>query len=123
MIKAFVTHKFELNGIHKLNLNNQNIEPLHGHHYKYYVTLSGAINKDSGVIYPHHVVQQIVTENINKIFNKKYLNEIIEYSSGEFLAKEIYDRLKHTLLGKHLHSIMINETTKNRFIYPCQKMI
>ena len=113
-----ITYGFKLNAIHKLNLN-ENIEPLHGHEYNYYVTLMGEIDPVTGYLWSSQNVRAVIQDYITKKYHKKNLNDLMPFSSGEMLAKRIYDELKQSPISGPLLKIAIQETTKNRFEYPC----
>lgn len=112
------TQCFPLRASHRLKISKDKYEPLHGHTYKVCITLkSDHLDAHSQWVSNRDQLTEIAVESLLKKFDKSYLNDILEFTAGETLVKEIFDILKQTRIGSLLKQVMIIETTKNTFIY------
>ncbi|MGH9563483.1 MAG: 6-carboxytetrahydropterin synthase, partial [Terracidiphilus sp.] len=72
----------------------------HGHNYVVEVTVSGAVDPDTGMVANLGELDPFVNREVIEAFDHKYLNEqIAEFRdlvpTTENLCREIYKRLKH----------------------------
>lgn len=66
-------------------------EPVHEHHFKYYVTLKGPMN-DEGFLADFRLIEQSLNK-INAALEGKTLNDIFKYPTTENLAIYIFEEL------------------------------
>jgi 6-pyruvoyltetrahydropterin/6-carboxytetrahydropterin synthase len=93
----------------------------HGHNYAVEVTITGAVNPDTGMIANLGDLDPFVQREVIEAFDFKYLNEDVpEFQSvvptTENVCREIYRRLAG-FSAAHLERVRIEETSKNSFEY------
>lgn len=121
-----ITKQVEIRAIH--NLENANLSPEenkqlygpcfrpHGHHYKVQVTLSGAVDKLSGLIVNRDKLSEILQRKIVQPFDGTDLNKHFKNTACEALAIEFFEILKGEFPdGARLVRVAIQETRKNYF--------
>lgn len=89
-----VTKKFTFDSAHKLLNYKGKCKNLHGHTYMLNVTVSGDIDKKSGMVIDFVDLKRIVNKKIIDILDHNMLNEVIEQPTAENLAVWIWDQLK-----------------------------
>lgn len=89
-----VTKKFTFDSAHKLINYEGKCKNLHGHTYSLYVTVSGEIDKLSGMVVDFNLIKNVVNENVIYILDHNMLNEIVKQPTAENLAVWIWSQLK-----------------------------
>jgi len=110
-----LTMSFPLRAMHRLKTNAED-EPLHGHNYKIEIALGGELDTEAEWLYSRDLVDKIVRELVLDRFDKTYLNDILDKTSGEYLAKTFFEILKKSDMGPRLRRLALQETRKNRFV-------
>ena len=87
----------------------------HGHHYRIRVSVSGAFDPASGLIFNRDQLAALLKTNLVDRLDGKDLNGIFENTSGEALAVEIYDLLLPHFPAGQLKAVGVRETRKNDF--------
>ena len=89
---------------------------IHGHSFKIKITVSGKINKATGMVLDFNQIDEIFNP-IHLLIDHKYLNDIkgLENPSSENLAIWIWKRLKPKL--PTIIEIEIKETSETGCIY------
>ena len=72
----YLTKVFHFHAAHLLKNHSGKCKYLHGHSYILEVTLRGEISNSSGMLYDFGDVKKIVKDNIIKIVDHKYLNNV-----------------------------------------------
>jgi len=91
----------------------------HGHNYVLEVTVTGDIDKETGMIINLKQLKHVIeTEIISKVDHKN-LNTDVEFMRGvipttENLAQKIWEILDHSLGGNLLDKIVIRESENNK---------
>jgi 6-pyruvoyltetrahydropterin/6-carboxytetrahydropterin synthase len=93
----------------------------HGHNYIVEVTMTGPVDRATGMIANLGDLDPFVQREVIEPFDHKYLNEEIpEFQAtvptSENVCREIYRRLKK-FPSAQLESVRIEETLKNSFEY------
>ncbi len=93
----------------------------HGHNYIVEVTMTGPVDRATGMITNLGDLDPFVQREVIEAFDHKYLNEEIpEFQTAvpttENVCREIYRRLKKYPLAQ-LERVRIEETLKNSFEY------
>jgi 6-pyruvoyltetrahydropterin/6-carboxytetrahydropterin synthase len=126
--KVLITKKFEFSASHRYwhdnwsQKKNDQIFGLctspygHGHNYELHVTISGKIDRDTGMIINLTDLKKMVKVVLNE-FDHKYLNLDTPYfkdqiPTTENIARVLFDRIDRELQGKGdfmLHKIRLYE--------------
>ena len=91
----------------------------HGHNYVLEVTMSGPVDRATGMIANLGELDPFVQREVIEPFDQKFLNEEVAEFKGqvattENVAREIFRRLKSFPLAR-LERVRIEETSKNSF--------
>ncbi len=91
----------------------------HGHNYSLEVTVSGAVDPETGMIANLGELDPFVDREVVEAFDHKYLNEEVpefskEVPTAENICREIYRRLKGFPAAR-LERVRLEETSKNSF--------
>ncbi len=130
---AALTKSFSFSAAHRLHSphlsDEQNREIFgkcnnphgHGHNYELEVTVTGAIDPRTGMIFDLVELMQVVQEEVIERFDHKHLNRETEEfhnlnPTGENIVHVIWNLLKPRL-GTHLSRVGLWETPKNFFEY------
>ena len=91
-MKTYITEKFTFEAAHRLvGLLKQN-EEIHGHSFEVQVTISGEPDKIFGWVIPRQEFRTRVSPFIKQL-DHRYLNEIMELTTAEMIARHLYLRL------------------------------
>ena len=110
----------ELNTSFYGKCNNPNY---HGHNYNLEVTITGALNEESGYLIDMKLLSDIIKEEILNPFDHKNLNLDVEdfknlNPTAENMAIVMYKKLKNRLDNHFEIKIKLYETERNSVIYP-----
>ena len=88
----------------------------HGHNYGVQIVFESEVNPQTGLAFDRQEVSQLCKQEIESGFHAKFLNEVVDNTSGESLCLIFMDRIK-TKLPKNLKlkAVQIQETRKNWF--------
>lgn len=100
-MKTFVTEKFTFEAAHRLKGLKKENEQIHGHSFEVHVTISGEPNKAFGWLIPQDELREKVAPFIKQL-DHKYLNEIMELTTAEMIARHIFLRLMDKKLPDHI---------------------
>lgn len=94
----------------------------HGHNYELTVSVTGAIDKDTGFVMDMKVLKDIIKEEIEDYLDHKNLNiEVEEFKelnpTAENIAVVIYDRIKPRVEPSLDLAITLYETPRNFVTY------
>tara|TARA_B100000900_G_C20331576_1_gene614440 strand:- start:58 stop:471 length:414 start_codon:yes stop_codon:yes gene_type:complete len=130
-----VTRKEHFNCAHRLHNPNWSDEKnasfygkcnnpnYHGHNYNLEVTITGALNEESGYLIDMKLLSDIIKEEILIPFDHKNLNLDVEdfknlIPTAENMAIVMYNKLKSRLDNHFEIKIKLYETERNSVIYP-----
>lgn len=90
---------------------------LHGHDYRIEVTVSGPIDRRSGLVLNRDHLDSIVKDRLLKPFAGTNLSDHFQHTTGEALAAKFFEILNVSMpKGIVLMGIRLHETAKNSFI-------
>lgn len=94
----------------------------HGHNYDLVVSVTGAIDKETGFVMDVKVLKDIIKEEVEDAFDHKNLNiEVAEFRdlnpTAENIAVVIYDKIKPKLKQSLALEITLYETPRNFVTY------
>ena len=130
-----VTRKEHFNCAHRLHNPNWSDEKnasfygkcnnpnYHGHNYNLEVTITGALNEESGYLIDMKLLSDIIKEEILIPFDHKNLNLDVEdfknlIPTAENMAIVMYNKLVNRVSNKFDIKIKLYETERNSVIYP-----
>jgi 6-pyruvoyltetrahydropterin/6-carboxytetrahydropterin synthase len=67
---------------------------LHGHNYKFFVTVEGEVDPSTGMIADFGVIKTVVGEEVLARVDHRNLNDILENPTAENIARWIWEALK-----------------------------
>ena len=88
---------------------------LHGHSYKLFVSVEGAVTPETGMIIDFDDLSKVVVGKVIARLDHRFLNDLIPLSTAENIALWIWDALKPDL--PMLCQVEVFETTDNCVIY------
>jgi 6-pyruvoyltetrahydropterin/6-carboxytetrahydropterin synthase len=88
---------------------------LHGHSYKLFVSLEGAVNPETGMIIDFDDLSRIVGEKVIQRLDHRFLNDLIPLSTAENISVWIWEQLRDALPG--LCQVEVFETADNCVVY------
>jgi 6-pyruvoyltetrahydropterin/6-carboxytetrahydropterin synthase len=91
----------------------------HGHNYVVEVTVTGAVDPETGMIANLGVLDPFVQREVIEPFDQKFLNEEVaefreQVATTENVCSEVFRRLKGFPLAR-LERVRVEETSKNSF--------
>jgi 6-pyruvoyltetrahydropterin/6-carboxytetrahydropterin synthase len=89
----------------------------HGHDYFLEVTVKGKIDQKSGLCCDRTFLAKILQKEIVDELNGVDLNTIYKSTTGEDLARELFNKLKNRLAPLDLVGVGLQETPKNYFYF------
>ena|SRR5437764_190736 len=93
----------------------------HGHNYALEVTVSGAIDHETGMVCDLSALDQFVQQNVLDVFDHANLNTLSAFAeqvpSTENLCREIDRIFRKGFNAAKLDKLRIEETAKNSFEY------
>lgn len=132
-MKAYLTRRYSISASHRLHnvafseetnratYGKCNNPHGHGHNYDVEVTVSGEVDRSTGMVCDLAQLDACVQENVVERFDHQDLNHSQEFRdlvpTTENLAMVIYDILKPAFKAAHLEQIRIEETSNNSFEY------
>ena len=96
----------------------------HGHNYEVFVTVKGSDDADTGYVIDMKVLSDLIKVKIVDKMDHKNLNVEVDFLKGVIttaenivigIYNELFDDIKK--MGKHLHSVRLNETENNYVEY------
>ncbi len=72
---------------------------MHGHNYKFFVTVEGEVDPRSGMIADFGVVKQLVGERVLAAVDHRNLNDVLDNPTAENIARWIWEMLEGALPG------------------------
>ncbi len=72
---------------------------LHGHNYKFFVTVEGSVDPATGMIADFGVIKDVVAQEILARVDHRNLNDVLENPTAENIARWIWEALENRLPG------------------------
>jgi 6-pyruvoyltetrahydropterin/6-carboxytetrahydropterin synthase len=72
---------------------------MHGHNYKFFVTVEGEVDPASGMIADFGVIKQLVGERVLARVDHRTLNDVLDNPTAENIARWIWETLEGALPG------------------------
>jgi len=72
---------------------------MHGHNYKFFVTVDGEVDPASGMIADFGVIKQLVAERVLAKVDHRTLNDVLDNPTAENIARWIWETLEGALPG------------------------
>src|SRR5947209_16967949 len=132
-MKAYLTRRYHFAASHRLHLNDASLAENqatygkcnnphgHGHNYTVEVTLSGAVDPQTGMVCNLADLDGFTNAEILERFDHTNLNHVPELANvvptTERLCIAIFDIYKRDFKHAHLERVRIEETAKNSFEY------
>jgi 6-pyruvoyltetrahydropterin/6-carboxytetrahydropterin synthase len=130
-LKLSLTRRYKFAASHRLNRANFSASENeriygkcsnpygHGHNYSLEVTVSGAVDPETGMVANLGELDPFVEREVVEAFDHKYLNEEVpefakDVPTAENICREIYRRLKGFPAAR-LKRVRLEETSKNSF--------
>lgn len=123
LLKTQLTKIINFDAAHSLPKYLGKCHRLHGHTYKVEITVEGKVKDDPdkhsyGMVLDFAVLKDLMEQEINRRYDHKCLNDIMEYSTTELLAKEIFKNLESKLpVGVDLVGVRIWESDSSNVYY------
>lgn len=132
-MKAYLTRRYMFSASHRLH--NEAMSPQensatygkcnnpygHGHNYMLEVTVSGAVDEQTGMVCNLVDLDSFVQSEILEHFDHQNLNNLPEFEKAvpttENLCITVYDILQRGFRSAHLEKVRFEETMMNSFEY------
>jgi 6-pyruvoyltetrahydropterin/6-carboxytetrahydropterin synthase len=72
---------------------------MHGHNYKFFVTVEGDVDPATGMIADFGVIKQLVGERVLAKVDHRNLNDVLDNPTAENIARWIWESLHGELAG------------------------
>jgi len=117
----FLTKKFSFAAAHRL-LNykgKSKCKNLHGHTYLLEVSITGKINKKTGMIVDFEILEEVVNTFVLKKLDHQYVNDIIQIPTAENIIKWIWNSLSEGFKKYDIELFMLTlwETPTSCVVY------
>jgi 6-pyruvoyltetrahydropterin/6-carboxytetrahydropterin synthase len=132
-MKAYLTRRYRFSASHRLHSDamsdTENASTYgkcnnpygHGHNYGLEVTVSGAVDENTGMVCNLSDLDDFVRREILERFDHQNLNTLPEFTGAvpttENLCVVIYDILQRGFRSAHLEKVRFEETMMNSFEY------
>ena len=132
-MKAHLTRRYLFSASHRLHNDEFSTEENraiygkcnnpygHGHNYQLEVTVSGQVDRRTGMVCNLVDLEAFVHSEVLERYDHQNLNTLQEFSNRvpttENLCTEIYDILRRGFRHAHLEKVRIEETMMNSFEY------
>lgn len=109
--KVYVTKRFTFEACHNLPDYDGDCSRLHGHSYKLEVTLSGRIDRNTGMVLDFKKLKSIVGQSTINILDHEYLNKFYGNPTAENMVTDFFYRIAQALPSHiALESVKLWET-------------
>jgi 6-pyruvoyltetrahydropterin/6-carboxytetrahydropterin synthase len=132
-MKAYLTRRYIFSASHRLHSDTLadaanraiygkcNNPHGHGHNYRLEITVSGQVDRATGMICNLVALDDTVRREVLERFDHENLNRREEFRNivptTENLSEVIFDILKQTFHAAHLERVRVEETMMNSFEY------
>ncbi len=133
-MKVTVSRKAHFNAAHRLYRKDWSEEQnsrvfgkcsnpnFHGHNYELTVSVTGAIDQETGFVVDVKILSDLIKEHIENAFDHKNLNvEVAEFAelnpTAENIAVVIWNKLRHHIPSDKELEVVLYETPRNFVSY------
>lgn len=132
-MKAYLTRRYRFSASHRLHNDTfseqENKETYgkcnnpygHGHNYTVEVTVSGAVDRSTGMVCNLVDLDGFIAENVLSRYDLQNLNVLPEFAANvpttENLCVAVYEIVQRGFHRAHLEKVRIEETMMNSFEY------
>src|SRR5689334_16022436 len=132
-MKAYLTRRYRFSASHRLHNDTfseqENKETYgkcnnpygHGHNYTVEVTVSGAVDRSTGMVCNLVDLDGFIAENVLSRYDLQNLNVLPEFAANvpttENLCVAVYEIVQRGFHHAHLEKVRIEETMMNSFEY------
>ncbi|WAC92231.1 6-carboxytetrahydropterin synthase QueD [Mycobacterium sp. Aquia_213] len=102
-----VTRKFSFEAAHQLQWHQGKCASLHGHSYRFDVTVAGNLSQD-GIVVDFADIKTAVDKHVLGDYDHAYLNDFLPNPTAELIAADIADRL--LAAGLAVNTVTVYET-------------
>lgn len=92
-MRSRVTRAFAFEAAHQLPWHAGKCRQLHGHHYRFEVTVEGPLD-ENGVVLDFDEVRDVVQRKVVDRYDHRYLNDLMDNPTAELIAGEVWKRLE-----------------------------
>jgi 6-pyruvoyltetrahydropterin/6-carboxytetrahydropterin synthase len=92
-MRSRVTRSFSFEAAHELPWHEGKCKRLHGHHYRFEVTVEGPVG-DNGMVVDFDDLKQAVQAEVVDRYDHQYLNDFLPNPTAELLAGDVWKRLE-----------------------------
>jgi 6-pyruvoyltetrahydropterin/6-carboxytetrahydropterin synthase len=91
--------EFSFAAAHRLPRYDGPCQRMHGHNYRFFVTLEGEVDPKTGMVADFGVVKEIVKEQVLARIDHRTLNDFLENPTAENIARFLWEALLPHLPG------------------------
>jgi 6-pyruvoyltetrahydropterin/6-carboxytetrahydropterin synthase len=106
-MRSRVTRSFSFEAAHELPWHAGKCKRLHGHHYRFEVTVEGPLD-DNGIVIDFDDLKRVVNTEVVDRLDHQYLNDLLDNPTAERVAQDVWTRL--TGAGLNLVGLRLWET-------------
>ena len=114
-----ITSRGQFAAAHQLRLLDGTLEPLHGHNWRYAVTVESARLDPMGCVMDFHELQRRIAQSVGPLHNA-HLNDLRAFASTQPSAENVAVYLAGSLnlpQGVRLVRVEVWETDENRAVF------
>ena len=106
-MRSRVTRSFAFEAAHQLPWHPGKCRRLHGHNYRFEVTVEGPLD-ENGVVLDFDELHEVVRREVVERYDHRYLNDLMENPTAELIAAEAWKQLEAA--GLELAGLRLWET-------------
>lgn len=106
-MRTRVTRAFAFEAAHQLPWHPGKCRRLHGHNYRFEVTVEGPLG-ENGVVLDFDELRDVVHRQVVDRYDHRYLNDLLDNPTAEVIAADLWKRLEAA--GLHLAHLRLWET-------------
>ena len=92
-MRTRVTRAFAFEAAHQLPWHPGKCRRLHGHHYRFEVTVEGPLD-ENGVVIDFDQIRNVVQREVIDRYDHQHLNGLIQNPTAELIAGEVWKHLE-----------------------------
>ncbi|MDQ3574058.1 MAG: 6-carboxytetrahydropterin synthase QueD [Actinomycetota bacterium] len=92
-MRSRVTRAFAFEAAHQLPWHSGKCRRLHGHNYRFEVTVEGPLD-ENGVVLDFDELRDVVHQEVVDRYDHRYLNDLMDNPTAELIAGEVWKRLE-----------------------------
>ncbi|HSH61164.1 MAG TPA: 6-carboxytetrahydropterin synthase QueD [Acidimicrobiales bacterium] len=92
-MRTRVTRSFAFEAAHQLPWHPGKCRRLHGHNYRFEVTVEGPLD-ENGVVLDFDELHEVVRREVVERYDHRYLNDLMDNPTAELIAAEAWKQLE-----------------------------